>query len=281
MPEDGRAGVGNGEGTGKERSGQVQALARALRILNVLAEHEAGLTLTEIAKAVGLAPSTTHRLLTTLQQESYVRFGREGGTWQVGVQAFVVGSAFTRTRDLSAIARPFMRELMENSGETVNLAVADQGEVIYLAQVECRQMMRALAKPGARVAMHCSAVGKALLAEMPPSGVEEIIRAKGLPRVTAHTIVSRKMLFAELNKARELGYAVDDEEHSDGLRCVAAPVFDEQGHAIAAISASGPKVRLLDSRFPALGRMVQRTAEEVTAAFGGRLPLRPQPVRGR
>jgi hypothetical protein len=106
----------------------VQSLSRALSLLNALAAQDGGLPLSEVARTVGLAISTAHRLLSTLQQEGFVRFDEERGVWIVGVQAFIVGSAFLRSRELTAVARPVMRRLMERSGETVNLAVTDRGE---------------------------------------------------------------------------------------------------------------------------------------------------------
>ena len=139
------------------RSGQVQSVSRAISILNALAIEENGLTLTELSQTVHLAPSTTHRLLTTLQQERFVRFDDQRSVWLVGLQAFAVGNAFVRSRELIGMVRPFMRRLMEESGETTNLAVEDREEAVYLAQVECREMMRAFAKPGARVPMTPSA----------------------------------------------------------------------------------------------------------------------------
>ena len=151
--------------------GQVQSLTRALAILAVLAESGDGMTLSDVAQIVGLPPSTVHRLLTTLQQERFVRFEPQGHLWQIGVEAFVVGSAFVRTRDVVGAARPFMRRLMEESGETVNLYVEHEGEAICMSQVECRQMMRAIARPGGRVKMHCSGAGKAMLAFLPDGEV--------------------------------------------------------------------------------------------------------------
>ena len=143
---------------------QVQSLVRALALLNRIAKlSDDGATLTDLAQRVGLPTSTAHRLLTTLEQERYVRFTHDGRFWSVGVQAFVIGCTFTKTRSLAGVARPHMRHLMEDGGETVNLAVEDEGEAVYLSQVECRQMMRAFARPGTRVPLHCSAVGKAML----------------------------------------------------------------------------------------------------------------------
>jgi IclR family acetate operon transcriptional repressor len=148
------------KGTAKTKSGtkksndihgQVQSLCRALSILNLIADSDNGMTMTTISQQANLPMSTTHRLLTTMQHERYVRYDNDLSLWTIGVQAFVIGNSFVRSRDIIATARPFMASLMEKSGETTNLAVADHGECIYLAQVECRQIMRVQAKPGSRV----------------------------------------------------------------------------------------------------------------------------------
>ena len=259
--------------------GIVQSLTRALGLLDTLAAEDRGLTLTEIAARTGLPVSTVHRLLTTLQVAGYVRFDSERGVWQIGVQAFIVGISFVRSREITAIARPVLYEMMEASGETANLAIADQGEIVYMAQVESREMMRALAKPGSRVGMYCSALGKALLAHMPGAEVRKLVEWRGLPRLTANTITSAERLFEELERIRAQGYAVDDEEHSIGLRCVAAAIFDEVGQPVAAVSLSAPKARVGNARMAALGAIVNGGAAAITSAFGGRLS-RPTPLSG-
>ncbi len=255
-----------------ERSDQVQSLVRALTIVNRLAATDEGATLTEVAQQVGLSPSTAHRLLTTLEQERYVRFDAERRLWSVGVQAFVAGSAFLKTRSLVPTARPHMRALMESSEETVNLAVEDQAEAVYLSQVECRQMMRAFARPGGRVPLHCSSVGKALLSAMPDADVARVLHRHGLARVTIKTLTTTPALREDLARARIRGYAIDDEEHAVGLRCIAAVVFNEAADPLAALSLSGPMARIPDERIPLLGDLVRRTADAVTAQLGGRLP---------
>lgn len=255
-----------------ERSDHVQSLQRALSIVNRLAAAEDGITLTEVAQQAGLSPSTAHRLLTTLEGERYVRFDAERRLWSVGVQAFVAGSAFLRSRSLAPAARPHMRALMEDSAETVNLAVADEGEAVYLSQVECRQMMRAFARPGARVPLHCSGVGKALLSAMADNAVSRVLHRHGLPRVTVKTLTTTPALRADLERSRARGYALDDEEHAVGLRCIAALVFDEHGEAAGALSVSGPLARIGDERIPVLGAVVRGRADAVTAALGGVLP---------
>lgn len=250
-------------------SDQVQSLVRALALLNRVAEAQGeGATLTELAQQVGLPASTAHRLLTTLEQERYVRFDHEGRSWSVGVQAFMTGCAFTKSRSLGALARPHMRLLMENAGETVNLAVEDEGEAVYLAQVECRQMMRAFARPGSRAPLHASAVGKAMLSTMSDKTLSRILHQRGMPRLTPKTITTPSALRAELERVRASGYAVDDEEHAVGLRCIAAPIFDETGEAIAAVSTSGPMARIVEERVASLGALVLETASAVSSEMG-------------
>lgn len=259
-------------GVAAPRSDQVQSLIRALRIVNRLAMADEGMTLTSIAESVALAPSTAHRLLTTLEQERYVHFDAERRLWSVGLQTFVVGGAFLRTRNLIGIARPYMRALMNESTETVNLAVRDEREAVYLAQVECRQMMRVLARPGARVPLYCSSVGKALLCAMPDGDLASALPRHGMRRLTEKTIASKSALRDDLALTRERGFAIDDEEHAFGLRCVAGLVFDEAAEPIAAISISGPAVRISDQRVAILGELVRRKADEITSRFGGALP---------
>lgn len=258
----------------REGGGQVQSLCRALSILNIIADDDHGMTMTDISQRAKLPLSTTHRLLTTLQHERYVRFDGDQSLWKMGVQAFIIGNAFVRSREIIATSRPFMAGLMEKSGETTNLAVADQGECIYLAQVECRQMMRVQAKPGSRVPIHSSAVGKAILAAMPEDKARKFIQMREFERATDKTVIDQAKLCREIEEVRAAGYARDDEEHCIGLRCVASVIYDEFGEPMAAVSLSGPMARVGDERFPVLGAMVTQTAAEITAAMGGKIPPR-------
>jgi len=254
------------------RTGQVQSLTRALSILNVIAENPPGLSLTAIAKSLTLAPSTTHRLLTTLQEERYVQYDRDSSRWQIAMQAFVTGNGFLVSRDLVTVARPYMRRLMELSGETVNLAIADGDKVIYLAQVESREMMRVFSKPGNSVPMHCSGVGKAILMAMGARDVARIIETQSLIKLTDKTITDPNLLYDELSSSRKLGFAVDDEEHAIGLRCAAAIIYDEHAEPLAGLSISGPAARISKDRLLELGQITVEVATEITAALGGRPP---------
>jgi IclR family transcriptional regulator, acetate operon repressor len=254
-----------------DRAGGVQSLIRALSILDALAESDDGLTLTALAKTVGLPPSSAHRLLTTLQRQRFVRFEPASMSWRVGVQAFVVGNAFARSRDVVALAIPYMRQLMEKTGETVNLYVPNGGQAICMAQIQSPQMIRAISRPGGAVAMHRSAAGKAVLAHLPKTEVNEIVAKHGLPRSTQNTIVSARKLHAELERTRARGFAVDDEEFALGLRCIAAPIVDERGSPHAALSIAGPLARMTDERLATLGEIVAAAGQSVTEELGGTL----------
>jgi IclR family acetate operon transcriptional repressor len=251
------------------RDGHVQSLTRALSILGAVADSHDGMTLTEIAQRLTLPPSTVHRLLTTLEGEGFVRCDPAQGLWQVGIRAFIIGNAFTRTRDVIAIARPPMRRLMEESGETVNLYLLEEDEAVCMGQVESRQMMRAIARPGGRLRLHCSGAGKAMLAALNPDEQTRLIRRTGLPRLTARTHSDPAALMTDLALSAARGWALDDEEHAIGLRCVAAAICDEHGNPVAAVSLSGPMARLTDERLPAIGAAVARTARTITAHYDG------------
>jgi len=248
--------------------GGVQSLTRALVILDALAKSD-GLTLTALARRVALPPSSTHRLLTTLQQHRFVRFAPASMSWHIGVQAFVVGNAFLRSRDLATAARPYMRRPMEETGETVNLYVLDDGAAVCMAQVQSPRIIRAISRPGGGLGMHRSAAGKAMLAHMALGDVTGIIAKQGLPRYTEKTIASLDALHADLARTRSRGFALDDEEFSLGLRCIAAPIFDESGNARAALSVAGPTSRIPDERVASLGAVVAAAARLVTLEMGG------------
>ncbi len=257
---------------GRNGGAQVQSLSRALGLLESISRAENGISLSDLAQQVKLAPSTAHRLLNTLEQHRFANLDPQQGLWFVGVGAFTVGNAYLANRDHVAVARPFMQQLMEESGESINLANYHAGQVVFLSQVQCREMMRMLVRLGSRAPMHASGAGKALLAAMTEQGVKKLIQAQGLPHITDNTLDRETRLHKDLENTRKQGFAFDNEEHAVGLRCVASTVHDEHGEAIAAVSISGPRARITDERIQPLGNMVMATANRITAAIGGRLP---------
>lgn len=251
---------------------QVQSLTRGLSLLEALARAEGGLTLTDVAQRVQLAPSTAHRLLSTLEKMGYVYQGGDLGRWYVGLQAFAVGSSFLANRDFVAQSHPYMRKLMEQSGETANLGILDGTDAVFIDQVQCREMMRTIVKLGSRVPLHASGVGKAIFAAMPDDEIEAILKVKGLPRITGNTITSPETMWAAIRVIRQRGWSFDDEEHALSTRCVAAPIYNEHAEVLGAISLAGPSSRLPDERIKQLGPLVAHTAEELTHRLGGKWP---------
>lgn len=250
----------------------VQALDRGLSILRALAK-EGRATLSELAMRVGMPPSSAHRLLGTLQKHGVIEFREATQEWMVGVEAFRIGSAFAHRTNLVDAGREVMRRLVEETGETANLAIADDGDVVFLSQVETQNPVRAFFRPGTRSHMHASGIGKALLAQFSRSEIELILQAKGLPEFTPKTLTSTDALFADLEMTRRRGWSLDDEERYAGMRCVAAPVYNANAIAIAGISVSGPAVRFPQDLVAEIGPKVRRAAAEVTELIGGEAPV--------
>lgn len=249
----------------------VQALDRALVLLRLVASAD-GLTLTEISQRAGMAPSTAHRLLTTLEGKGFVQIQAHTGEWFVGVEAFRTGTAFLRRIKPADMGRNVMRDLMEACGETVNLGIADDDDVVFISQMETHDTIRAFFRPGTRSQMHASGIGKALLAQMSEARVRRLLQRKGLSGFTPQTIVDSKQLAGELALIRKRGWAVDNEERTLGMRCVAAPIFNEFSEAIAGISVSGPTFRMPDERLGEIGPLVVRAADTITQTIGGTKP---------
>ncbi|MCP4187643.1 MAG: helix-turn-helix domain-containing protein [Gammaproteobacteria bacterium] len=252
--------------------GKNQSLTRALTLLERLSESVEGMNLTDLSQQLGMPPATAHRLLSTFEELNFVEQDAQAGLWYIGLKAFTVGNAFLKRRDFVETSRAYMQALAEQCGETVNLGVIDDGEVVYISQVESKEMMRMVVTLGSRSPIHASGVGKAVLASMSEQQVAQILQHKGLSRITDQTIVNPADFRAALNAVGRDGYALDDEEHAVGLRCVAAPIFDENAVALAGISLSGPKARIVDKRLTELGTAVRQTADQITAALGGCKP---------
>lgn len=272
VTESKRKSVGRPAGNGKATSGHSQSLVRGLSILEGLAAAPGGLALSDIAQVVGLAPSTTHRLLQALHQQGFIAQDAEMGVWHIDAKTFRVGNAFLEARDFVATARPFLHQLTAETEETANLGIRDHGMAVFLAQSESPQMMRMITRLGSRAPLHASGVGKALLAWLPRDEVERILHTRGLDKVTPNTLDTPARLRDALGEIRRQGYACDREEHAIGLNCVAATLHDENGLPLAAISVSGPAARIPEARLVELGGLVSRAAREITAQLGGRLP---------
>jgi len=252
---------------------RVQAVDRALVLLEELAKDDGGVRLTVLARRTGLSLSTVHRLLTTLEHRRFVQFSPIDNRWHVGLEAFAVGSAFSRARNFVAPALPFLRRLRDHTRETANLGIVDNGEIVLVKQAPSREITRAISSVGGRTPMVASAMGKAILSSYSEADVHAVITKFGLRRFTSTTLTDSRELSNQLVDARRVGFAVDDEEFVAGLRCVAAPVYNENLDVVCAVSVSGVPLRMTNDRIATIGRLVAKAARELTLAVGGKARL--------
>ena len=253
----------------KTAQNTIKSLDRAMEVLEFVSERQ-GMALSTISAEMRQSPSTIYRVLVTLEGRGLVEFDAREQLWHVGPRAFMIGARFLRRSSLVERARPVMRRLMEATGETANLGVEKEGQVLFVSQVETDAAIRAFFPPGTLSEMHASGIGKALLAQMDEARLARRL-AGGLEAFTENTLTEREALIADLRQIRARGYSYDDEERNIGMRCIAAPVFDAGGEAIAGLSVSGPTSRVTGEDLNRLIRPVMEAARELTGAIGGQV----------
>jgi len=253
---------------GPQSPTSIQSLDRALDVLQALATPE-GMTLSELATHLNQSPATMHRVLATLEKREFVEISQDHQIWNIGPEAYRAGAAFLRRSNVVERGRPVMRMLMMETGETSNLGIEMRGgHVLFVSQVETHESIRAFFPPGTLSPLHASGIGKALMSTFDEARLNHQLGNSKLERFTAKTIHSISQLKAELLKIRERGYAIDDEERTIGMRCVASPVLNVHGEAIAGISVSGPTHRMQDERIHKIGELVRTAAATVSKRLG-------------
>jgi DNA-binding IclR family transcriptional regulator len=256
----------------KAKSRKVQpvgALQKTLRILELVCESPKGLRLKEISEKTGFNKSTAYRFLAHLEREGYlIRNGPQ--TYVLGIKFIEMASRGNWVEGLRSISWPFLLELQRAVPETANLAVLDLDSVLYIDVLESPHAFRLVSTPGMKRPLHCTALGKSLLAFLPEAEQRRLISAITFERLTPRTITSPARFRKELARVRSSGYAVDDEEAVVGARCVAAPIMDSKQHPIAAVSVSGPTSQISRDRIFSIARAVRGTAAAIsgTIAFG-------------
>lgn len=241
-----------------QKHSKVQAIEKGCKILDLLSKRHGNYSLREISATLKLPKPTVHRILNTLCSLGYVLQNPESKNYFLGFRLVELGQAVLNRIDFRKEAQPFLNNLADSVQETVHLAQLDDGKIVYLDKIEKiggPTGLRMASRIGARNYAHSSAMGKVLLAFAPDPKRNEIVTQKGLPKLTENTITNWNNLQKHLKQVRYKGYAIDDEENEQGIRCVAAPVKDYTGEVIAAISISGPTVRIT----------MQRIAKELTA----------------
>jgi len=249
--------------------GQVQSVVRTLQVLEALAS-DGELGLTELAERVGLHKSTLFRFMRTLCDLGYARRDPDTERFSLTLKIFELGSAVHARVDLVKLASPFLLRLSATTRETVHLAILDGGSLVYLSKIESTHSLRVAMQSGVGLTApaYCTGVGKVLLAFADTDTLDSYLTSCDFVRYTQHTIPDRLKLLAELQGIRNRGWAVDNEEHEYGVRCLAAPVRNRKGSVIAALSISGPTIRLTQDRIETMRSLVCEAAEEISRLLG-------------
>ncbi|MDI9597167.1 MAG: IclR family transcriptional regulator [Candidatus Caldatribacteriota bacterium] len=222
----------------------IKVLSKAFAVLDVLLEQKSPMSMSEISEKLNFYPSTVHRILDTLKYGGYVEQNPNNLKYQLGLKLLELGMAKINQIDLVKEARPFLKELAKKCDETVHLAILEDNNVIYLAKEESSQTIRMISYVGKRAPLHCTGLGKVLLAYLPLRERDRIINKIDLFQLTNNTITDIKRLEKELNMIEENGFALDCEENEKDVRCIAAPIKDYKGKVVAAVSISGPSYRI-------------------------------------
>ena len=254
----------------EQTSKPIQSLHRAFEILELLSECPSGMALTVLAQQTGLSKSTTHRFLSSLREMGYVAQDANTGKYRQTLRMFEIGSRSVRALSILEIARPYLHDLMEKTGETVHLVTHEHDKVLYIYKNS--YISDVPFNTGSLIGncspLYCTGVGKAILANLPASKVEQIWESSSIIQYTKNTIVSLDELKNELNRIRSRGYAMDNEEHEPGVSCVAVPIFDFSGAPKYAMSVTAPTVRLDEEKRAECIGLLQRASREISKLLG-------------
>jgi DNA-binding IclR family transcriptional regulator len=250
----------------------VRAVARTVAILRAFCSPNTGLGVSDLAKRVSLHKSTTHRILTTLEQEGFVTQDPTTGCYRLGLALLELGSVVMDGLDVRRMARPFLEAIHRACGETVHLAILDEGEVVYIDKIEGTRGVRMYSQIGKRSPAYCTGLGKALLAWQRDDEISLVIK-RGLRAYTLRTITSPSALRGQLALVRAQGYAIDHGEHEELIQCVAAPVWDRAGRVAAAISIATVAADITSGEFRKYIPLVCEHAQLISEALGGRATI--------
>ncbi|GGK22188.1 IclR family transcriptional regulator [Caldalkalibacillus thermarum] len=247
----------------------VQSVDRALTLLEYLADEPEGLGVTELSNRMDLPKSTIHRFLKTLLERQYIRQNPKTGQYQLGLRLLYLSGSLMDQLDVRKVALPYLEALCKATNEVIHLCVRDGDEAVYVEKVEGDNTIRMYSKVGNRVLMHCTAVGKVLLSELLEDEIAAIMARTGMPAKTKQTITDLKTLLTELAKVRSQGFAIDNVEHEEGIRCIGAPIRNYEGEIVAAFSISGPTFRMTEERVKTeLSSIIKHYALLISNALG-------------
>lgn len=246
----------------------VKSVSRALDIITLVSLKKGGLGVTEIARQIDINKSSVHRILSTLVQYGYVEQDEETSRYKIGYKFLEISSKLLDSIDIRSEAHPYLQQLENETNEVIHLAVYDQGEVVYIETMDGNETLRMHSKVGKRAPVHCTSVGKAILAYLPSDVVLDVLERKGMIVHTSQTITNKEQFMKELQQVRERGYALDLEENENGITCIAVPIFDHTGKVNAAISISGHSMRMTAERLQQLESRIIAVGKQLSARLG-------------
>ena len=246
----------------------VPAVERALSVLQCVGDSKRGFSISEIGRRLRIPKSSAHLILTTLERRGFLQKNTQTGRYHFGLQLVSLSRTALENLDLREEAKPFLQSLMQQTGLTVHMAVLERDEAVIVEKVEAPGLVRLASWIGRRLDINCTGVGKALVAFLPDEDLEDLVRTKAFARHNQRTIVSKSALKKELMLVRQSGYALDNEEDEPGVCCLGAPVFDENGLAVAAISVAGTTSQIGTHRIPVLARQVMQAARGMSTRLG-------------
>lgn len=259
---------------GADNRYEVKSVARAVAILEALEDaHADGLTVTEVAKLVGLSKSTAFATLHTLRAHGLVSDKGEGATrrYRLGLALVRLGQQASAQTSIADIGQPVLRALTEKTGLTSRIAVLDDDWAVVVARADSRTAVRLDLRMGQREWPHCTGVGKALLSTLPESEVRALVGRLGMPVRTSRTITDADRLVVNLARARADGFTIDDEEDAEGIMCIASPVVDVHGNALGAVSVTGLKADSALRQPRSVGRQVRAAAAQIAQMVNRRV----------
>jgi len=248
----------------------MKSLEKAIQVLEALGKKENESGVTELSREMSLPKSAIHQILATFKSAGFVDQNPENKKYHLGLRIFELGNIVQSQLELTKIAHPYLYDLSRATNETTYLVVLEKGRIVYIDCVESTARLRSHPVFGEIVPLHCTGVGKAIMAFLPEKEIDEIIQKEGLEKFTNNTITDSQVLKEELKKIRNRGYATDNIEHEEGIRCVGAPIRNHRGQVFAAISVSGPAQRFNKARIKKMSKLVLEVAEAISGRIGYR-----------
>ena len=246
----------------------VPSIERALSVLQCLGLSKRGFSISEIGRRLKIPKSSAHLILTTLERRGFLQRNTQTGRYHFGLQLVSLSRSALENLDLREEAKPFLRSLMQERGLTVHMAVLERDEAVIIEKVEAPGLVRLASWIGRRLDLNCTGVGKVLLAFLRDDELNQLLETAVFARHNSRTIISKSALRRELTLVKQSGYALDNEEDEPGVRCIGAPVFDENGTVVAAISVAGTTSQIGIDRVPILARQVTQVAREISSRLG-------------